>query len=1368
VNQRPVLLRATPVWENNPPTGGNPYIVTNQPGQNPNKQYGRIYADSIYTSVAPFGGMKDNSARAELMGSFTDRGRGGSYAPQTNGEFDRVTRIGASGWRAEDFTIAGLNSMTRTRNAAGVWGGITSGGQLWTGDFNRRVILVNGAFGTTPGERPIVPGAFIRLIDSTSEQVLDLRIVDPTLQDKAGNMVDGNCSYDQGKWTVVRKHQRIAMNFWHIDDTYWRGGDGIEDGILGPNATAQFVSEEPYSNKGVPPSFGNTAPEAAATRAFFGGDHGSRKLRHTFVVVPYRIAFLSLFPSSYDPGQGMFDNTRLPLGILPVQADIDTIPRVNLGIYPDGMHDASNWEMYTRLYGQIRHGATDQIPNNQGTPYARPDTIFRDFRYVYNVTPYDRFGNQNTRDTMFVQVGARLSDWTFTNLEPSGTLIVRSGGNFFGAIPINTPMGPDNTNFRQDTLRLFNPLPQTNQRNDYLGIKPDDKRLTLAVGDPGVTNIPHGLFPANVVSSRPVWIKQAFAPAPFVLSSVLMGNTTLFRMDHTGGCVDNGLEKDILRLQWNESRWSNVPGKNNPNDTVKYEWYGIIDSVGTSSTGSLVVSILSDNEGIDPTLTITGDKLRQLIFRPTVQPQPNTDSLVMRIKWFVRAFNKAGLSTYSDTAGATIRNNPLPTPALIVSINRPPENPPQASQPVDNATISALGPTTPPIDVIWTASRDRNIDKGNLIGGFKVYNVGSQTWIDDPSGRTVDTLEYQWIGTVVRTFPVGKGAPIGTMLVKNTGSTTGFQLTTSDLDALFAGFDTDPSSTSADSVILDWMVYVKDFSWTDTSPIEQVTFRYNPDGSMVADTSLWSRFGCRPHELVSRSFRLNLTKLDVGGVEIDPMAADPDIDKTVGEEVEFTLTAKDKNGNIIRDWDIKGVPVTLTITGSTANTDSSNQSWNSDPLGYSWAVITHGGQNLTQAGPNEFSIPPTAFVDGVAKIKITHTKAESGVQIVVTPLLAGLNQTSAKMNFTEDGITNFLVELTSATDPTPDQIYLMRIFEIVVSPRDRFLNVSNVQIQTKFTARFPGEFDNTLPGLSDIFSGDVFITGPTNYFVASRIARIKGADELQWIRAYKSTDPSVSGQTAPFEVLNHAPNAFALTAPPDHEIIKLQLSSSQEQFSWVKAVPQDPYTDIQVSRFDTRKYTDDVNYTIVYVDSVSLTRAVKFESDNVGNLPTYTTTQGQLANLIETISGQTTQKDYQVVWYVEATDGLYKTLSSPPNADPNQRPGHYLYIIKDGILDVPTADVPKSFELGQNYPNPFNPTTTISYSLPKSTPVSLVVYDLLGTPVKTLVNETKEAGTYRVTWDASNDLGQQVPSGNYIFKVVAGDFTQTRKMTLLK
>jgi len=1385
VNQRPVLLRVTPIWENNPPTGGNSYLPANftgknaQPGQTRSYDY-RLYADSVYTYRGTSGATKSTATRGEFMGTWSDRGRPGSYSPSlgTNSnpsDYDRQTRLGIRGWDAQDFTIGGLNGMTRTFNAPTLMAGTTTANSLFSGDYNRSVLLLSNAFGVsnpTGTAIPQVPGAFIRVIDSTTEQIVELRVVAPDLTDKAGKVVDDTSSYDQGKWTVVRRYQRVANRFWHLDDTYWRGGDGIEDGIQGPNMTASFNGDVPYAAKGVPPSFGVNAPEAAATRSFFGVTVGHR-MNHYFTIVPYRTAYLSLFPSSYDIAQGLFDNTRLPLGILPGQADIDTLPRVSVVYYNDGIHNITNFEMYTRLYGQIKHGATDAVPNNVGTPYARPDTIFRDVRYVYSITPYDRYGNQNFRDSMFVQVAARSTDWHFENLQADGSLLIRSGGEFFGAIPVNTPTGPDNTNFRQDTLRIFNPVPASIYRNEYVGIKPDDPLLGINVGRPGGTiNIPHGLLPANIISSRPVWVKQPFAPAPFVLSSLGLQNPSLFRMDHVGGCADNGIERDTLRLNWPKSIWADAK-KMNPNDTVKYEVYFMIDSVGVQSKG-LTVSVLADNLGIGNTLTLSGDAVRKLIFRPTVQPQPNTDSLVMRVRWFVRAFNKLGMSTYSDTAGATVRNSPLPTPPLVISINRPPFNPPTPVTPTNNATINGISATTPPISVIWNPSSDINNIKGYLITGnltttaFKVYNLATQSWIDDPSGRTIDTLTYQWVGTVVRTFPAGKGAAIGTKIVKNTGTTSGTQLTSSDLDALFAGFSTDPTSTSADSVILDWEVYVKDFNWNDEFPMQEVTFRYNPDGTLRPDTAKWSRFGCQPHELLSNTYRVNLTKLDQGGVEIDPMSSDPDINKVAGEEVVFNLTAKDKNGNIIRDWDIKGAATTLTIKNSTANTDTSSQTWNADPTGYTWAIIYDAnGQPLTTITANEFSIPASAFKDGKATIKIIHTKAENGVQIEVTPSMSFLNQTSAKMNFSVGGVTNFLVELTSATS-NPDQVYLMRRYEIVVSPRDKYLNVSNATVKCKFSARFPGEFDATIPGLSDIFSGEVFITGPTNYFLASRIARIKGSDELQWVRCYLSSDDQVRGQTAPYEVLNHAPNAFALTLPLNHTIFELNAYTNVEKFTWVKATPQDPYTDIQISRFNPTKYTDDVSYTLEFLDSASLTHAYRVASDNVGKDASYSTTHGQLLDVINTIAGSSSVNSQNVVWRIEATDGLYKTLSTPPTNDPNGLPGWYLYLVKKGIVDVKKLGSAGDFALAQNFPNPFNPSTNIDFSVPSATNVTIQVYDLLGTPGKTILDQHMAAGTYRVNWNATNDFGQIVPTGNYIYKIMAGSFTQTRRMTLAK
>ena len=95
--------------------------------------------------------------------------------------------------------------------------------------------------------------------------------------------------------------------------------------------------------------------------------------------------------------------------------------------------------------------------------------------------------------------------------------------------------------------------------------------------------------------------------------------------------------------------------------------------------------------------------------------------------------------------------------------------------------------------------------------------------------------------------------------------------------------------------------------------------------------------------------------------------------------------------------------------------------------------------------------------------------------------------------------------------------------------------------------------------------------------------------------------------------------------------------------------------------------------------------------------------------------------------------------------------------------------VPSDFVLGQNYPNPFNPTTLISFSLPKEAPVTFEVYNMLGVKVRSLLSgETRSAGTYTLSWDGRNDAGVSMPSGVYLYRVVAGSYLASKKMTLLK
>jgi len=90
------------------------------------------------------------------------------------------------------------------------------------------------------------------------------------------------------------------------------------------------------------------------------------------------------------------------------------------------------------------------------------------------------------------------------------------------------------------------------------------------------------------------------------------------------------------------------------------------------------------------------------------------------------------------------------------------------------------------------------------------------------------------------------------------------------------------------------------------------------------------------------------------------------------------------------------------------------------------------------------------------------------------------------------------------------------------------------------------------------------------------------------------------------------------------------------------------------------------------------------------------------------------------------------------------------------------------FTAVQNYPNPFNSATTIEYSLPQEAGVYIAVYNVLGHPVRTLVNTLNAAGHHVVTWDGRDDDGELVASGVYFYRFIADDYHTIRKMLLLK
>jgi len=121
--------------------------------------------------------------------------------------------------------------------------------------------------------------------------------------------------------------------------------------------------------------------------------------------------------------------------------------------------------------------------------------------------------------------------------------------------------------------------------------------------------------------------------------------------------------------------------------------------------------------------------------------------------------------------------------------------------------------------------------------------------------------------------------------------------------------------------------------------------------------------------------------------------------------------------------------------------------------------------------------------------------------------------------------------------------------------------------------------------------------------------------------------------------------------------------------------------------------------------------------------------------------------------------------------------GTYYYRLKqvdtDGSFEYSNVvkviiGLPNTYQLEQNYPNPFNLETKIEYQIPKSSKVTIKIFNILGEEVATLVDEKKEAGFYTAYWDGKNKNGQEVTSGVYIYRIQARDFIQARKIALIK
>ena len=180
---------------------------------------------------------------------------------------------------------------------------------------------------------------------------------------------------------------------------------------------------------------------------------------------------------------------------------------------------------------------------------------------------------------------------------------------------------------------------------------------------------------------------------------------------------------------------------------------------------------------------------------------------------------------------------------------------------------------------------------------------------------------------------------------------------------------------------------------------------------------------------------------------------------------------------------------------------------------------------------------------------------------------------------------------------------------------------------------------------------------------------------------------------------------------------------------------------------------------------VIVQQSYKYNCKTINNINVYT---NEYENITDTTTGISAY-EYAVLmtnlslprwnmeYVIEASDEEFTIVSEGGE-----------FVLENTSLSIDGGVVPEVFALHQNYPNPFNPVTSLRYDLPEDGLVNITVYDMMGRIVKTLVNSSQTAGYKSIQWNATNDLGQPVSAGMYIYTIQAGEFRKTRKMVVLK
>jgi hypothetical protein len=292
-------------------------------------------------------------------------------------------------------------------------------------------------------------------------------------------------------------------------------------------------------------------------------------------------------------------------------------------------------------------------------------------------------------------------------------------------------------------------------------------------------------------------------------------------------------------------------------------------------------------------------------------------------------------------------------------------------------------------------------------------------------------------------------------------------------------------------------------------------------------------------------------------------------------------------------------------------------------------------------------------------------------------------------------------------------------------PTPIVINTPGERDMTNYILYRDGEAEDTLDiDVNTYYDIDVE-WGDHNYYVTALYNNSAECGE---------SEPS---NTVDVSLVNHAPPPVMLLQPDDGATIVVSESNAGDDFPFI-------WTAVN----------DEDNDPVMYV--VSATDEDGSMSDTSMAVAGWFPTIGELAApLLEDSVAVMTYS-----WNVWASDPWDSTASSNGPRS--------LTIDVSGLLALDGIGLPDVFSLHNNYPNPFNPVTNITYDIPEVAQVTLDIYNVSGQKVRTLAQGQHEPGRYRIQWNATNDYGNPLSSGMYIYRIHAGDFVSVKKLILMK